>query len=253
MCLYLNEMEPTMNLIIDEGNTRIKLAVFSLGKLIDIQISTIENCAVCVKEILDKYQIKAAILSSVTNQMLSVFNDLDIENKYNLSYLTELPFKIKYKTPKTLGVDRIALVAAAWKKNPNECSLVIDAGTCITYDFINAYGEYYGGAIAPGIEMRFKSMHAFTKKLPLLTVPNNQIPLIGVNTQTSMESGVLNGVMFEVLGMINAYEQKHKKVNVMLTGGNANLLEKQLKNKIFVDPNFLLNGLNQILTYQTKS
>lgn len=241
-----------MNLIIDEGNTRIKLAIFNENELVEFQYSNIENCLEDLKSILKKHKIEAAILSSVTDEIISVFDDLELKNKFKLSYLTNLPFVIGYKTPKTLGVDRIALIAAACKKYPKENNLVIDAGTCITYDFIDAFEVYQGGAIAPGIEMRFKSMHHYTKKLPELNVPEYVVPLVGQNTSNCMESGVVNGMVFEIGGVIQSYQKKNKKVNVILTGGDADYLEKQLKNEIFVDPNFLLKGLNEILKYQTK-
>ncbi|MDO6737220.1 type III pantothenate kinase [Wenyingzhuangia sp. 2_MG-2023] len=241
-----------MNLIIDEGNTRIKLAVFDKGQLVDIEYTKIESYRESVKRIITGYKIEAVILSSVTDEIISVFNEIEIKNKIILSYKTPLPFKISYETPNTLGVDRIALVAAAWKKNPNENSLIIDAGTCITYDFIDATGNYLGGAIAPGLGMRFKGMHCFTKKLPDLKVPEGTIGLIGKTTKQCMESGALNGMVFEIEGSIRAYQQKFKKVNIILTGGDANFLCKQLKNSIFVNSNFLLEGLNEVLTYQFK-
>lgn len=242
-----------MNLIIDEGNTRIKLAVFNEDELIEFQYASVKNCPEITSEILRKHKIEAVILSSVTDKINLFFDDLELKKKVKLSYLTKLPFKIDYETPKTLGVDRIALVAAAWKKFPKENSLIIDAGTCLTYDFVDAFGSYHGGAIAPGIEMRFKSMHDYTQKLPELKNPNKNVSLIGKNTQQSMESGVLNGIAFEILGSIQSYQQKNKNVNIILTGGDALSLEKQLKNEIFVDLDFLLKGLNEILKFQASS
>jgi len=241
-----------MNLIIDEGNTRIKIAVFENGNMIDFKSVSFISCQEEINKYILKYKFNNAIVSSVTDKILDYFALLDIEFKYILSYKLPVPFKNLYKTPNTLGVDRIALIARAYIKYPNENCLVIDTGTCITYDFINNKGEYIGGAISPGIEMRFKSMHEFTQKLPQLSVKEEMACLEGTTTETSMYSGVVNGTVFEILGMINSYEQKYGVVNIILTGGNANLLCKQLKNSIFVNPNFLLEGLNEVLTYQSN-
>ncbi|NJB82261.1 type III pantothenate kinase [Wenyingzhuangia aestuarii] len=240
-----------MNLIIDEGNTRIKLAVFDGNKMLDLEQVNFDSCEKVIQELITKYAFKGAIVSSVTDKILEIFNSLPIKNKIILSHTTPIPFKNLYKTPKTLGVDRIALTTGAYIKYPNQNCLVIDAGTCITYDFINENGCYLGGAISPGIEMKFKSMHLFTQKLPQLSVKEEFVSLEGETTEASMYSGVLNGTMFEIAGMINSYEQKYGIVNIILTGGDAKFLCKQLKNSIFVNPNFLLEGLNEVLTYQS--
>ncbi|MDO3694371.1 type III pantothenate kinase [Wenyingzhuangia sp. chi5] len=242
-----------MNLIIDEGNTRIKLAVFKDVQLVDLVISNLEDCKEMIDVFIRKYDIKSLIVSSVTDDVNHIVGELAIINKFFLSHETSLPFTNLYETPKTLGVDRMALVAGAWSQFPNQNSLVIDAGTCVTYDFIDKHGHYLGGAISPGLKMRFKSMHFFTKKLPDLEIPSGSVEMIGKSTKQSMESGVLNGMVFEMDGAIAHYQQKFKDVNIILTGGDANSLYKQLKNSIFVNPNFLLEGLNAVLTYQNKN
>ncbi|ANW95232.1 hypothetical protein AXE80_02560 [Wenyingzhuangia fucanilytica] len=242
-----------MNLIIDEGNTRIKLAVFDETLLVDLVVTSIDGCEETIQKVITKYDIKSLIVSSVTDEINHIVSGLKLLNKVVLSNETPLPFKNLYDTPKTLGVDRLALVTAAWSQYPNQNSLVIDAGTCVTYDFINKQGEYLGGAISPGLKMRFKSMHSFTKKLPDLDIPLSRVDIIGKSTKQSMESGVLNGMVFEIDGAIAHYQQKFKDVNIILTGGDANSLCKQLKNSIFVNPNFLLEGLNAVLTYQSKN
>ena len=153
-----------------------------------------------------------------------------------------------YETPETLGVDRIALVSGAVKKFPNKNILIIDAGTCITFDFVNDKTVYFGGAISPGIEMRYKSLHAFTSKLPILekNYPQN---FIGKNTIESINSGIVNGVTQEIKGVINQYKKKYTDLTVVLTGGDINFLAKQLKSSIFAHQNFLLEGLNEILIF----
>ena len=241
-----------MNLIIDEGNTRIKLAVFNSGYLLDLVCTNLNECLVEINNLFFKYNIESVIVSSVTDEIKLILDSFFIKNIVYLSNKTKVPFKNEYETPETLGVDRIALVAAAWHNYPNQSSLIIDAGTCITYDYITSDGVYLGGAISLGLEMRFKSMHVFTKKLPSLSVPDSFVKILGKTTKQSMESGVLHGLVFELDGYIANYKQEFNDVNVILTGGDANFLCKQLKNSIFVNPNFLLEGLNAVLTYQNE-
>ncbi|WP_010135291.1 type III pantothenate kinase [Ochrovirga pacifica] len=241
-----------MHLIIDEGNTRIKLAIFYKKKLQEIVQTTSELCEIRLNELLERYTINGAILSSVTDQTLTVFNKLPIAQKVILTSETPVPFTNAYKTPKTLGVDRIALVMAACQQYSQNNTLVIDAGTCVTYDFIDKDAIYMGGAIAPGLQMRFSAMHQYTQKLPALDVPKEKVSFIGQSTKECLESGVVNGMVFEMEGAIQQYQQQFGKVNVILTGGDANFLCKQLKNSIFVNQNFLLEGLNEVLTYQNK-
>ncbi|MFA5300654.1 MAG: type III pantothenate kinase, partial [Lutibacter sp.] len=169
-------------------------------------------------------------------------------NLIELDYNTKVPFLNNYATPKTLGVDRIALVSSAFSNYPNKNVLIIDAGTCITYDFINHEGNYYGGAISPGIEMRYKALHVFTEKLPLLR-PELMYQLVGDSTETSIHSGILNGVIGEIDSIVEKYRKKNTDLTVVLTGGDVNFLSNRLKNSIFANPNFLLEGLNTILTY----
>ena len=145
-------------------------------------------------------------------------------------------------------MDRIALVAAAVSKYQNQNVLIIDAGTCITFDFVNSSKNYLGGAISPGIEMRYKSLNKFTKKLPLL-MREEAANLIGTSTETCIHSGVINGVISEIDSIIAKYRKKNKDLTVVLTGGDANFLSNRLKNGIFANPFFLLEGLNTILTF----
>ena len=160
--------------------------------------------------------------------------------------IINIPFINDYATPKTLGVDRIALVSAAKDQYEGKDVLIIDVGTCITYDFMNARGHYKGGAISPGINMRYKALHDYTEKLPLLdaNIPQN---ILGNSTQTSIHSGVLYGVTLEIDGVISQYRQDFEDLTVILTGGNAHFLLDRLKNSIFANQNFLLEGLNFLL------
>jgi type III pantothenate kinase len=168
--------------------------------------------------------------------------------KILLNHLLPLPIQINYKTPETLGVDRIAAVCGAIDIFPNRSSLVIDAGTAITYDFIDGHGNYEGGAISPGIEMRFEALHTFTERLPLVT-KNGDLTLIGNSTETCIRSGVLNGVVAEMEGIINNYKQLYPDLGVVLCGGNSFFFENRLKPTIFATPDLVLSGLNRILLH----
>jgi type III pantothenate kinase len=238
-----------MNIIIDIGNSRIKIAVFNGRELIHNEIFTSKMFIENTIAVIEKYQCKNAIISSVGSLKKS---DLKVLNsKINLIKLnsdTKIPFKNNYATPKTLGVDRIALVSSAVSSFPDKNVLIIDAGTCITYDFIDMEGCYFGGAIAPGILMRYKALNNFTKKLPLLE-PSNSYNLIGNSTETCIHSGVILGVINEIDSAVNQYKEKIEDLTVVLTGGDVNFLANKLKNSIFANPNFLLEGLNTILTY----
>ncbi len=242
-----------MNLIIDVGNTFTKLAAFQDGRLITKKkIATkyfIKEFRMFIKE---NPLIEKAIVSSVgklsNSKIEKIKNKLDV---FILDSEAKLPFKNKYKTPKTLGVDRIALVSASVEQFPNNNVLIIDAGTCITYDFITKDSTYLGGAISPGIRLRYKSLHNLTANLPLLKtkMPND---IIGNSTSESIHSGVIVGILKEIGGVVKEYQKKYSDLTVILTGGDANFLSKQLKSSIFANSNFLLEGLNYILEYNTN-
>nr|WP_309597725.1 type III pantothenate kinase [Flavobacterium oreochromis] len=168
-----------------------------------------------------------------------------------ISQKSNFPFINEYATPNTLGVDRMVLAAGAVLQFPSQNRLIIDVGTCITYDFVDAQNVYYGGAISPGFRLRYASMHNYTAKLPLLelTDPEN---LIGNSTIASMHSGVVNGLSFEIDGYINELIKEKEKIIIILTGGDANFLAKRLKNTIFANANFLLESLNRIYQYQIQ-
>ena len=177
-----------------------------------------------------------------------------IENHFELLQFdasTKVPFDNQYKTPDTLGLDRIALVCASVQSYPNQNVLIIDAGTCITYDFLNSKNEYLGGAISPGIHIRYNSLHDYTSKLPKLSLPEDY-QLTGDSTSEAIHSGIINGVTQEIMGVINQYKEKYGDLTVVLTGGDTKFLSKQLKNSIFANQNFLLYGLNTILTHNIK-
>jgi len=239
-----------MNLIIDIGNSFVKLAVFQGSEIVTKK--TIEiHLIVEYLDILRKkhHNIEKAILSSVGKLHEKDFEY--IKKNFNvvvLGHKTVVPFVNLYDTPNTLGLDRIALVSASIKHFHNTNVLIIDAGTCITYDFVTEKNEYLGGAISPGISMRYQSLHNLTANLPLLEkeMPNS---IMGSSTNSSIHSGVIHGVLNEIDGNINTYKQKYPDLTIILTGGDANFLSKQLKSSIFANSNFLLEGLNYILQF----
>jgi type III pantothenate kinase len=242
-----------MNLIIDVGNTFVKFAVFNKSKLKDKVVGEVVDFDVMVNDVLKTYpKINQAIISSVGKLKNKHINSLRKKiTVLELSHELKLPFKNLYATPRTLGVDRIALVGASVEQFPDNNVLIIDAGTCITYDFINTNNEYLGGAISPGIRLRYRTLNNLTANLPLL---DTQLPedILGNSTQNSIHSGVVFGVLKEIDGVIDDYVQNYLDLTVILTGGDANFLANQLKNSIFANSNFLLEGLNFILEYNSQ-
>jgi type III pantothenate kinase len=241
-----------MNLIIDVGNTKVKLAVFSEQKLVKKRSATHKNFLSKISILQQEFQnLTHTIISSVGK-----ISDADLEYlKRNLNLLVlnhsiKIPFNNCYTTPTTLGVDRIALVSASVNKYPDKNVLIIDAGTCITYDFITNKNDYLGGAISPGLKMRYNALHNLTANLPLLETkpPKN---LIGNSTSESIHSGVVNGILKEIDGIVQEYEKKYQDLTVILTGGDTKFLSKRLKSSIFANSNFLLEGLNFILEFNT--
>ncbi len=241
-----------LRLIIDFGNTLTKLAIFDRQKMIEIctfEKLTLED----IKTITKKFHPKYAIISSVVRYP----EEIKIFLKSNFIFFeldgnTPVPVKNLYKTPATLGKDRLAAASAVSRLYPKKNIMVIDAGTCITYDFINSQNEYLGGSISPGISLRFKSLHNFTDKLPFIKHKNCDI-LTGHDTETSILSGVLNGVLAEMDGIIDRYREKYPEILIVLSGGDINYFVKKLKNRIFAVSNITLIGLNEILDFNVEN
>ncbi len=244
-----------MKLIIDIGNTRVKTALFDDSGI--AELITIEDLSIdFLTELFSKHKnIRSAIMASVREVKQEITDFLSSRFRFiRLDETTPLPFVNKYATPNTLGNDRVAAVAGASSLFPGQNVLVIDAGSCITYDFINATGEYLGGSISPGINMRFLALNSFTGKLPLINFDSGrQAKLTGTDTRESILSGVQNGVLQEVDGIINAYKQQYSEVNVVVSGGDYKYFDKYLKNNIFASPNIVLTGLNRILDFNEEN
>jgi len=241
-----------MNLIVDVGNSYVKFAVFQQSKIIHkhtTELALFNEAFQSLRK--DFSKIDKTIISSVGKLELTQIETIKKNCKVLvLTSKVKLPFENLYKTPKTLGVDRIALVSASVNQYPDANVLIIDAGTCITYDFINSKNQYFGGAISPGIRLRYQSLHNLTANLPLL---DTEFPkdIVGSSTTEAIHSGVINGVLKEIDGIIDEYQNKFSDLTVILTGGDANFLSNQLKNSIFANSNFLLEGLNYILEFNT--
>jgi type III pantothenate kinase len=212
------------------------------GKITNLEESILEL-------IKDFPMVKFALISNVSNisdsRIKKILNSKDIKI-FDFASSLKLPFTVKYKTIETLGNDRLALVAAAVKLYPNSNNLIIDAGTCLTADFISDKNIYFGGMISPGIEMRYKSLKNFTARLPKLKKSNN-FKFPADSTSGSIHAGVVGGVLNEISGFTKQLINKYKNVNIILTGGDAEFLSKTLKITIFANQNFILEGLNSIL------
>jgi len=238
-----------MNLAIDRGNTTTKIAVFDQRKLIKQAIFEVCDASQLVAFFVD-YPITKVIYSSVVPTDPNLFEFFEHQTTFfiNLINTTPIPITLDYETPLTLGCDRIAALVGAWSLQPYKAALVIDMGTCITYDFINSEGVFVGGNIAPGLAMRLKAMHAFTGQLPEMQV---QLPIdyLGTSTEQAMLGGAYWGILHEIEGVVGKLKLNYQDFLIFLTGGTINYFEKQIKNCTFAEPNLVLIGLNEILIY----
>lgn len=241
-----------MNLIVDIGNTVAKIAVFEGQDMLE-QVYDSNQTLSRLNEMYDRYKPEQAVVVSVidlTDDVRIALDGLPIFKLY-VDHCTPLPIKNLYESPLTLGYDRIAAVVGAFDRFPHRNVLIIDSGTCITYEFINAAGEYRGGNISLGVSMRFKALHCFTAHLPLVQNVGRDLEF-GVDTDTAIRAGVMQGLEYEMSGYIDAMKQKYPDLLVFLTGGKHFPFESKLKNSIFVDKFLVLRGLNRILNdYKT--
>jgi type III pantothenate kinase len=243
-----------MILTVDVGNTRIKAAVFEGDILLEHFVFVKEELQKNIKNILKKFTNTAhLVVASVGNVAKESFLEFEKEVEVHfVSHNDPFPFVNGYETPQTLGIDRMVLAAGATLQFPGQNRLVIDAGTCVTFDFINESDEYLGGAIAPGLQLRYKSLHDFTAKLPLLSLESPEA-VVGRSTTESIHSGVVNGLVYEIDGFIDEYRAICSNFIIILTGGDTEFLAKRLKNTIFANSNFLIESLNQTFQYKIKN
>lgn len=219
--------------------------MFSDGALTEIIILKDQSLET-VKDLVDQFQPKKTILSSVIDHDPQIENYFSSVSKFHkLNHLSQLPFTTPVGKPETIGADRLALAAAAVYFYPGKNNLIIGSGTCITYNFINKKNEFIGGSISPGLEMRLRSLHEYTAKLPFIKADWN-VPLIGYDTNSNILSGVVIGIAKEIDGFIDAYAEKFGNFNSLLTGGDIAYFASHLKNKIFADPELIFKGLYAI-------
>lgn len=241
-----------MNLCIDQGNSRTKVALMTdEGKIINHFIYKSFSSSE-VERLFDLYDISDSIISSVVNIEAAVVNTLHRRSKHFVlfDHNTPVPIINKYETPQTLGQDRLAAAVGAKSLCPNENLLIIDVGSAITYDFVTAEGEYIGGNIAPGLKMRFTMLQRMTKKLPLVEVDENElIPLFGKNTRDAIAAGVIRGVAYEVKGYMRTLKEKMQHVQTFITGGHAPYVLRNVRMDMNYEKNLVLIGLNQILIH----
>ncbi|GAB5552396.1 MAG: type III pantothenate kinase [Saprospiraceae bacterium] len=238
-----------LNLCIDIGNTRIKMGYFAGQQLVDTLTLTIQEidhaAAFLTNQTVEKVifsTVSGPLPEGITKWLPSKTKVLELNTKL------DLPFEVAYQTPQTLGLDRVAAVAGAYALFAETACLVIDAGTCVTYDVLTAEGIYLGGNISPGWQMRLDAMHHFTAKLPR---PDALAPQkwIGNSTESALQNGAFKGLLWEMEGCIQQLQSDFTSINVILTGGDADFFAKKLKSKIFVNQNLVLWGLNKILNY----
>jgi type III pantothenate kinase len=237
-----------MNLVIDSGNSAIKVGIFEYQNLISTTSFVSEDD---LRNFLQSTKVTNAIISSVKTKPDVIASWIGSGKVFILDQSLPLPINNQYRTKSTLGVDRIAAACGAWQLFPFHASLAIDAGTCITYEFVDSHANYLGGAISPGLMMRFKAVHTFTARLPLLS-PANHVELIGDSTDTCIQSGIINGMISEINGIIERYQSQYDDLRVILCGGDARFFENKLKASIFASPELVLLGLNSILIHNVS-
>ncbi len=242
-----------MNLVIDIGNSRTKTAIFSESRLVGSFIYE-ELSSVHLTDLTNKYpEIDKVILSSVSTVSKTLLSRLKSGFAFflELNHLTPVPLQINYRTPETLGLDRVAAAIGATVLFPGKDLLVIDTGTAVTFDLVERNGTFAGGNISPGLRSRFRALHEFTKKLPLVE-ESDDCPILGSTTEEAIRSGVVNGMILEIDGTIGLLKNKLPELQPVLTGGDAHFFERRLKSPIFVKFEITLIGLNRILEYNVE-
>lgn len=238
------------NLIIDIGNTRTKVAVFEDGHKMAMQTADrLES--IDINALTKEYPLDRAIASVVGRRSdIAAWLPAKLRERYHeLSYRSQLPLRIDYETPETLGMDRVAAAVGAWSLCPDHALAVVDAGSCITIDFVDTQGVYEGGAILPGLSFRLRALHEYTSALPVVKLDEKPavLPLTGKSTKESIVAGVLTATVFEIQGFMDAYKARHGAVKLFLTGGDAVFFAKRLFFPNFATPNLMYIGLNRIL------
>ncbi len=241
-----------MDLIVDIGNTKTKLAIVDNDNIKVVQNDLIKYTLSGLRQLMYSNTFENCIVSSTSNLSQRITDQLSqIGRLYWLNSALPYPLKNMYQTKDTLGNDRIAAAVGARTRFPGQDCMVIDMGTCITMDFVNKKGHFLGGNISPGIQMRILAMNKFTDKLPLIKAKmTNQV--LGTSTETALQNGAVRGALYEIEATIEAVKAAYGEINVILTGGDAVFFESWSKNVIFAFPNLVIEGLNEILKYNVK-
>lgn len=241
-----------MNFIINSGNTTTELAVFSGQELRSKEVFLTKNTEQ-IKHTINNQDAKKVMVSSTSSLPKKIVNAIEKkEEVYFMNHSLMLPFEVSYQSPESLGADRLAAVAGAWSMKKNTDLLVITAGTCITYNILTSEHVFMGGSISPGIDMRYQAMHHYTANLPL--IQNESFDeLIGRSTKESLLSGVRNGIVAELDGIISQYKLLYPTIEVLICGGSASFFERRTKNRIFAHQNLELFGLNELLNYNCRT
>ena len=235
-------------LTIDIGNTKAKYAVFNDKNIVETNV--FNPISDDLKHLLQQHpNINKGIISSVGGMVQDCLQQLGDIKIIVLNSNTKLPFSLTYKEKTKIGADRLALVAAAYAEKPHQNSLVIDIGTCITYDILTADDRHLGGPISPGMQLRFKAMHEHTALLPLCEPTRDELKIVCDDTVECLQSGVQLGVLHEIKEFIELYSLKFNNLNVFISGGDNIFLQNKLKPCTFASSNFMFNGLRLILEY----
>ncbi len=249
--IHRDETLQTLNLVIDIGNSFYKLAVIDKGAV--LHYSRQKKVLVHdIRAIYSKYPFTRVAMASVRRSHPGFIHHL--KKNYHLLIVdhdTPVPVKILYETPETLGLDRLCGVVGANVLHPSQNALVIDIGTCMTMDFIDAQGQYHGGNISPGVDLRLRAMHAFTSQLPLAERKLSRNLLLGKTTEQALQNGAIMGLRYEIMGFIKTLTEKYGHADVILTGGDAEYFGEFIDSRIFVRPNLVLIGLNEVLEYNS--
>ena len=238
------------DLVIDLGNTRMKVALF-VNESLDGVLWLSKHNQSELEHLIDTSGADRCLVSAVSEFDENIFNMLKARTRaMKMDSSTSIPVAIDYQTPLTLGTDRIANACGAAKLYPQKNVLIIDFGTCIKYDLIDVSGVFRGGAIAPGLSMPFESIHTMTGKLPLIKSWDTiDTAWPGKSTKASMAAGVLQGIQAEIAQYITTANDHYEDLIVVTTGGDFAFFEKAFKNIIFAHPYLTLEGLHEILKY----
>jgi type III pantothenate kinase len=242
----------SVTICLDFGNTRLKWAVFSNGEIRHHGVLT-NNGTEDLERHIDMYKPDKSILSSVVDHDPAIEEILKARTRFHkLDHHSRILITTPVGKPETIGADRLALVVAAAHYFPEKNNLVIGLGSAITYNYINRFHQFIGGSISPGMEMRFKSLELFTARLPHVK-PHWNFPLVGYDTKTNIQSGVIFGIAKEIDGVIEAYEERYEHLHIMMTGGDAHYFMPFLKRRITEDPDLIFKGLYVISEYNLSN